>query len=129
MLNLLDRTFFVLHTLLIGFNMTGWAWKRTRVLHLIALGVTTFSWFVLGAYYGWGYCLCTDWHFQIRRQLGYADLESSYIQLLAVEVLGIRLSQNVSDWLAGSVFAGIVLATAVVWIRVWRQRKRASSPS
>lgn len=128
MLNLLDKAFFVLHTLLIGFNMTGWAWRRTRVLHLVTLGLTTFSWFVLGAYYGWGYCLCTDWHFQIRRQLGYADLETSYIQLMATEWLGIRLDRTMADWLAGGVFAGILIATAVVWLRVWRQRKRAVSP-
>jgi len=77
MLFLLDKALLVLHTLLMGFNIVGWAWRRTRFCHLIVLLLTSFSWFVLGAYYGWGYCICTDWQFAIRRQLGYPDVGSS----------------------------------------------------
>lgn len=110
-----DQAFFVVHLLLILFNMLGWIWQRTRVLHLVTLGMTAFSWFVLGAWYGWGYCLCTDWHFRIRRELGHADLESSYIQLLFRKLLGISLNHTVANTLAVGVFAGIVLATVMVW--------------
>ena len=49
MLALLDKAFFVFHALLIAFNMVGWAWRRTRTLHLIVLGLTAFSWTVMGA--------------------------------------------------------------------------------
>ena len=59
---LLDWLLFSVHTALVLFNMFGWIWKRTRVAHLITLGLTAFSWFALGAIYGWGYCLCTDYH-------------------------------------------------------------------
>ncbi len=127
MLVFLDKAFFVLHTLLMGFNMVGWAWKRTRVYHLIAVLFTAFSWFVFGAYYGWGYCICTDWHFQIRRQLGYADAGSSYLQLLASELFGISMDRATSDWIAGGVFAFIILATIVTWVRVWRRRTYRNS--
>jgi hypothetical protein len=127
MLVALDAGFFVLHTLLIAFNMVGWAWRRTRLLHLIALGLTSFSWFVLGAFYGWGYCLCTDWHFQVRRQLGYNDSEFSYVQLLASHVFGITLSQALADWLAGVVFGLILVATALVWAHDWYGRRRLVS--
>src|SRR5438876_984610 len=119
MLVLLDQGFFVLHSLLIAFNTVGWAWWRTRLLHLLTMGATAFSWFVLGAYHGWGYCLCTDWHFQVRRQLGYADPESSYVQLLATHWFGVTLSPAAADWIAGGVFAFIVVATTVVWVREW----------
>jgi hypothetical protein len=122
MLVVLDKAFFVLHTLLMGFNMVGWAWRCTRVYHLIAILLTTFSWFVLGAYYGWGYCICTDWQFQIRRQLGYHDAGSSYLQLLATELFGISLDRALSDWIAGGVFGFIIVATVVTWVRVWRRR-------
>jgi hypothetical protein len=123
MLFVLDKALLVLHTLLIGFNMFGWAWRRTRLCHLIVLLLTSFSWFVLGAYYGWGYCICTDWQFEIRRQLGYADVGSSFLQLLAAE-FGLSMSQATSDWLAGSVFALIVLATALSWARDFRLADR-----
>jgi len=130
MLVLADYLFFVLHTLLIGFNLTGWAWRRTRALHLIVLGLTAISWFVLGAYYGWGYCICTDWHLQVRSQLGYDDAGASYLQLLASQVFGMSLSRRASDWLAGGVFALIVLATATAWVCQWRVgRQRPEHPA
>lgn len=122
MLSLLDQLFFAVHTLLIGFNMVGWAWRRTRTLHLVTFGLTAFSWIVLGAYYGWGYCLCTDWHFQIRRQLGYVDPESSYVQLLVGKLCGASLTRPSADLLAVSIFVAILVATTVVWIRDWRHR-------
>lgn len=124
MLPFLDQFFFVFHTLLIGFNIVGWAWRRTRTLHLVTLGLTAFSWFVLGAFYGWGYCFCTDWHFQIRRQLGYVDTESSYVQLLTRKLCGVSLSRPSSDTLALAIFIAIVAATATVWIRDWRRHRR-----
>ncbi len=125
MLELADWGFYLFHTLFIGFNMFGWIWRRTRVWHLATLGVTTFSWFALGAFYGWGYCLCTDWHFQIRRRLDYADTESSYVQLIAKHGLGITISPKTSDIIAGSVFLLIVLATAIVWSRDLLRRRKA----
>ena len=44
---LLDIFFVVFHTLLVGFNMLGWAWRRTRRFHLITITVTLLSWFGL----------------------------------------------------------------------------------
>lgn len=123
MLTLLDRAFFAFHTLLIGFNMVGWAWRPTRVAHRVVVGLTAFSWFAMGAYYGWGYCLCTDWHFRVRRRLGYPVRESSFIQLLADKALGVPLSRPVADNLALWVFVAIVLATAITWALEWRQRR------
>jgi hypothetical protein len=120
MLVLLDITCFVLHTLLIAFNLVGWAFRRTRRAHLVTLTLTLFSWFLMGAHYGWGYCLCADWHFQIRRQLGYTDPETSYLQLLARQACGLTFSRTVSDWLAGTGLVLIVIATAVTWMRQLR---------
>jgi hypothetical protein len=117
MLELADIGFYLFHTLLIGFNMLGWIWRGTRFWHLIAMSLTTFSWFVMGAYYGWGYCLCTAWHFQIRDKLGYHDTETTYLQLLAEHGAGITISRYASDVLAVSVFCLILLAMAIIWGR------------
>ncbi len=124
MLTLLDMAFFAFHTAWIGFNIVGWSWRWTRPFQRITLGLTAFSWFVLGAFRGWGYCLCTDWHFQVRRRLGYVDPESSYVQMFLRRVFGIALSRPASDRLTMGVFAAIVVATAVVWAR---DRRRALS--
>ena len=124
MLTLLDKAFFAFHTLWIGFNIVGWAWRWTRPLQRVTVGLTAFSWFVLGAFYGWGYCLCTDWHFQVRRRLGYVDPETSYVQMLLNRVFGITLGRPASDRLTMGVFAAIVVATAAVWARDRRRRAR-----
>jgi hypothetical protein len=130
LLALLERLLFVFHALLIAFNMVGWAWKKTRVPHLIVLGLTAFSWFVMGAFYGWGYCLCTDWHFRLRRHLGYTVPESSFIQLFSRKVLGLEIGRQVADTLAVSVFAAIVVATVVSWtVELRHQEPKLVPPS
>ena len=77
---LLDPLLFLAHAALVLFNLTGWIWRRTRRAHLITISLTLFSWFGLGLFYGWGYCPCTDWHWEIKRQLGETDLPASYIK-------------------------------------------------
>ena len=121
MLAVLDAGLFVFHTVLIAFNMVGWAWRRTRVAHLVVLAMTAFSWFVMGAFYGWGYCLCTDWHFRVRRSRGVPVPESSFVQLLG-KTLGVHLNRGTADALAVGVFAAIVVATAITWAIAWRRR-------
>jgi len=126
MLELANIGFYLFHTLLIVFNMFGWIWRRTRFWHLISMGLTSFSWFVMGAFYGWGYCLCTDWHFQVREQLGYHDTESTYVQLLANQGFGITMSRETSDFWAVSIFVAILVAMALVWSREFSRRPRAT---
>ncbi|MCP4786981.1 MAG: DUF2784 domain-containing protein [Fuerstiella sp.] len=120
MLQLLNITCFVLHNALIVFNLVGWIWPRTRRLHLLALGATLFSWLVMGAWYGWGYCLCADWHFQIRRQLGLNGGESSYTELLFNQIPGVTVSRTFADIVTVGCLMIILIATAAVWIRQWR---------
>ncbi|MEO5906489.1 MAG: DUF2784 family protein, partial [Saprospiraceae bacterium] len=63
---LLDYFFFFFHTSLILFNCFGWIFPKLRRWNLITLLLTAFSWFVLGIWFGLGYCVCTDWHWAVR---------------------------------------------------------------
>lgn len=72
--------FFMFHGMIIFINLLGWIFWKLRKLHYLVLSFTLFSWFVLGIYYGWGYCFLTDWHYSILRKLGYQDLPYSYIK-------------------------------------------------
>ena len=76
----LDYFLFVFHGLLTLFNMVGWVWKTTRKWNLVTLSLTGASWFLLGAFKGWGYCPLTDWHWQILEKLGHTNLPVSYIR-------------------------------------------------
>lgn len=94
---LLNIFFFIFHTLVVLFNITGWIFKRTRKWNLILLLLTAGSWFILGIWYGWGYCVCTDWHWGVRRKLGYVEESDNYIHFLFLKLTGINLPENLVE--------------------------------
>jgi len=99
-----DIFFVVFHTTLTLFNALGWIWKRTRKLNLITLLLTGGSWFILGLFYGIGYCPLTDWHFAILRKLGEQNLPYSYIQYLTERLTPFNPSPGLVDTSTAMVF-------------------------
>lgn len=93
----LDYFFIIFHTVLILFNLFGWIFKITRKWNLILLLLTVFSWFVLGYFYGWGYCFCTDWHWDVRHKLGYIDMPNSYVKFLLDFITGLDWNAKLVD--------------------------------
>ncbi|ULQ51631.1 DUF2784 family protein [Flavihumibacter fluvii] len=93
----LNIFFFVFHTIFTVFNIAGWVFSATRKWNLLTLSLTTFSWFVLGIWYGWGYCFCTDWHWQVRSALGYTDKSNSYIHFLLLKLTGINFPEQLVE--------------------------------
>ena len=104
MFKFLDVFFLVFHSSLILFNLFGWIWKRTRKLNLITLCLTGFSWVGLGIFFGWGYCLLTDWHWNVLEKSGITDLPNSYVQYLLNRIIGIQTSAIIADYLTGILF-------------------------
>lgn len=92
-----DYFFLLFHSLLIIFNLSGWIWKKTRRLHFISMLATLSSWFIAGIWLGWGYCFCTDWHWQVREQLGNPIINDSYAGFLINELSGFHLKENTLD--------------------------------
>ena len=115
--HLLDTLFVAVHTLLVGFNLLGWAWRRTRRLHLIAISATLLSWFGLGAVYGWGYCPLTDWHWQVKRALGETHLPASCMKYYLDRITGFDWSPLVVDALVIGGALGALVVSAVLNVR------------
>jgi hypothetical protein len=113
---ILNVVFFIFHTAWIAFNCLGWMWQRTRPWHLATVSLTALSWFGLGVRYGWGYCPCTDWHWQVRARLGHDD-PPSYIQLLIRELTGTDPGPTLADALAVITLVVVALLSAVLNIR------------
>ena len=97
MLILLDWFFLIFHTFIIIFNLFGWIWKKTRRANLILLTLTGGSWFILGIWYGIGYCPVTDLHWSILKKLGNNNLTNSYVKYLINRITGINLDSNIVD--------------------------------
>ena len=97
MLQTVDILFTIFHTLLIGFNLTGWLFERWKKLHLVVISLTLASWFILGIWYGWGCCPLTDWHYSVLRQLGHENLPPSYITFLLARIYGVTFSDRLIE--------------------------------
>ena len=94
---LLNIFFFVFHTVLMLFNCFGWVWKKTRRWNLVTLLLTAGSWFIVGIWYGWGYCFCTDWHWAVREKMGLFDQSNSYVHFLLLKLTGINFQKDLVD--------------------------------
>ena len=117
MLKGLDIFFFVFHSAYLLFNCFGWISRRLRALNLASLLLTASSWFILGIWYGWGYCPCTDWHWTVRQKLGYVDDTNSYIDLLINKITGVDLPDLLVDRMTLIIFLLSLSISAVLNIR------------
>lgn len=120
---LLNIFFFIFHTVLIFFNTLGWMFPATRRWNLITLGATAFSWFVMGIWYGWGYCFCTDWHWAVRRKLGFHDESHSYIHFLVLQLTGKNVSVRLTETVTLIVFLISIVVSVWLNIRDYQRRK------
>lgn len=115
---LLDAFFLIFHLGLVLFILTGWMWRRTRRWHLAAVLLTLASWFLLGLKYGMGYCPLTDWHFQVLRKLGEANLPNSYISYIITRFTGMSVSQKLVDIItAGAAFTALGASVTMMFFQ------------
>ena len=117
----LNIFFFVFHTLLMLFNCFGWAWKKTRRWNLLTLLLTAGSWFIVGIWKGWGYCYCTDWHWDVREKMGLYDQSTSYVHFLLLKLTGIDFNKQLVDNVTLIVF---FLSFAISLVLNFRDTKR-----
>lgn len=120
-LKLLDILLYGVHLILIGFNLLGWIWVKILRLHLLSIGLTALSWFVLGIWYGFGYCFITDWQWDVKQELGETNLPESFITHFVNQVLGLSVSVALIDWITVGLFVVVAIISVV---RNWRIRKR-----
>jgi hypothetical protein len=122
MLIALDYFFSFLHLALIGFNLLGWIWPKTRKEHLVTVLATAASWFILGIWFGWGYCPITDWQWDIKEKLGETNLPNSFIKYFADKIAGRSIPSSLVDRVTLVTFIVIVIVTIVV--NIYTRRKR-----
>jgi hypothetical protein len=124
-----DNFFFVFHIALIIFNLFGWIPKKLRKWNLVSLSLTAFSWFVLGIFYGFGYCFLTEWHWQIRESLGRSNESNSYIHFLLVELFGASISERVVDIFTGILFFAALIASLYVNFKGKNRDPKSNPPA
>ncbi|HEX7903746.1 MAG TPA: DUF2784 domain-containing protein [Chitinophagaceae bacterium] len=125
MLHFLNILFTLAHLLLMAFNLFGWIWKPIRKAHFITLLLTAASWFILGIWYGWGYCPLTDWHWEVKEKLGERNLPNSFVKYIADKITGADISSSLVDNVTLTCLIGAVIAS--VYVNFFAQGKRNSA--
>jgi len=124
-LKILDILLTLFHFVIIGFNLFGWIWKRTRKLHFIVVCTTAACWFILGIWFGIGYCPITDWDWQIKTKLGEHNLPNSFIKYYADMIMGRPVDANLIDTLTAVCF--FIAALLSVYLNFIRKKSPHSS--
>ena len=118
-LQIIDYFFFLFHGTLLLFNVFGWIVPRWRFANLITLSLTAFSWFVLGIWFGMGYCPFTAWHWKVRHLLGYNDQSNSYIHFLVLRITETNLPENWVDITTVIIFFTAFFISSCFAFRQW----------
>ncbi len=125
----LDYFFMTFHLLLVIFNLSGWIWTKTRRWNLYTLLLTGASWFLLGTFFGIGYCFLTDWHWQVLEKLGHMPGESSYMQYLCIRLLGLHFESRLVDIITLISFLLALIISIVLNLRDNRINRRSKKLS
>ena len=118
-LRISDILLTLLHLAIIGFNLFGWIWKPK--LHLILVLLTAGCWFLLGIWYGWGYCPITDLQWRVKEKLGEQNLPNSFIKYYADKISGQSISSTLIDTLTAVCFFAAALVS--FYLNFFRRKK------
>lgn len=120
---ILNIFFLAFHTAFTLFNIVGWVFPKTRKLHVVTMLLTAASWFILGIWYGWGYCVCTDWHWQVREAMGIHDRSDSYIHFLLLKTTGIDCNKQFVEYATLIIFCLCFLLSIWFYFKTVRNKR------
>jgi len=76
--------------------------------------LTAASWFLLGIWFGIGYCPFTDWQWQVKAKLGERNLPNSFIQYFAEKIAARNFDSGFVDAVTAISFALAALLSVYV---------------
>ena len=114
-----DITLTVFHLIFIVFVLIGWFFKKLRLIHFYSVLVVAISWFVLGLYYGFGYCPITDYHWRIKEMRGEYNLPYSFIEYIIEKPTGLDVSTDLVNYATLGLFLSVfVISVYFRYIKV-----------
>ena len=114
MLVFLDILLTIVHLFIVLFNLFAWIPKRTRRAHFIGILITAGSWFILGIWYGMGYCPVTEWQWNVKEKRGEQNLPDNFIEYYAEKITGIDFSPQLLNTVIAITFALAALLSVYV---------------
>jgi Protein of Unknown function (DUF2784) len=108
--HLVNALFHVFHMAIIFFVMFAWIFPALRAAHLVLILLTLGSWFILGRWFGRGYCPVSDWHWKAKAALGEEKPSGTYIHTVLQQLTRRNLSAVTVD----KVVVMVTLALAAI---------------
>ena len=94
---LIDGLFHSVHIFIILFVATGWIFSALLPYHLALISLTLACWFILGIWFGFGYCPISDWHWKFKGAVGEGRPDGSYIYVVLQRFSQRKLNAAVVD--------------------------------
>lgn len=113
-LKLTDILLVILHVLLILFIVFGWIPKKTRKIHFFVVIIVALCWFVLGIFFGFGYCPLTDLQWTIKLKLQEEELPFSFIKYLLDNITGYNFDETLIDYVTLFVFVSVLIVSTYI---------------
>ena len=110
----LDYFLTILHLFIIGFNLLGWIWQKTKRLHFWFAMTTLGCWTILGIWFGLGYCPITDWQWNVKTELGEQNLPASFIKYFADKITHSNVNSDLIDALTLLFFVIAIICSVKV---------------
>ena len=121
MLSFLDYLLTFTHFAIVVFNLFGWIPPATRKAHFISILLTAASWFLLGIWFGIGYCPVTDWQWEVKEKLGEKNLPSSFITYYAEKFTGHNFSPSLINTI--TVIAFFLAVGASIYVNFFVKKR------
>lgn len=114
----LNMALHLLHMGMVLFMLTGWAFRGLLLAHRIMLALIWGSWLGLGVYVQFlGYCILTDWHWQLKEAMGEYGMPPAYIEYLLWQLAAPDLPDTLVAYGTGGAFV------VLTFLSLWRRRK------
>lgn len=111
---IMNYTLHAVHLSIISICIVGWMFEPTHALHLLVIILVALSWFGLGQFFGYGYCVLTDTQWRIKRKLGQEPYTESYVKYVLDKVTGRDIDKKITDSLTLYTYLGAVVLSLVV---------------
>ncbi|HET7319222.1 MAG TPA: DUF2784 family protein [Nitrospirota bacterium] len=111
---LLDDLFHALHLGIIIFFLFGWTIRETRPAHYALPLLILLSWYGLGAFRGFGYCIITDIQWSIKKRLGNKPSTEYYIKYLIDNITGLDTRANIVNGVTTYTYFIILILSTIL---------------
>lgn len=113
-LNLLNIFFHIMHLSIIFFFLFGWLFITTQEAHFVLAVFILASWYGLGIYFGFGYCLVTDLQWKIKKLLGQAPPTEFYVKYMIDKITGLDTNPTIINGLTTSIYFAILILSVFI---------------